>query len=272
MNIRRLSIRLFPILACLILCAAPAAAEENRWMAEYQAYGRTIRVDAEITVPAKDSFPFLAVEPMNELSAGEVEKYSTAFAALDLEQHNSEHNFISRKNLIYIQYSNHAFHPDLSDAEKVTTPNRPLYVYDGDKAYAEDNDLTVNEAQELILENIRKVFPAADFRIRDIILNDRTKYRKSGKKITDKGYYEINCVQAFDGIPLSASVHRAYRSIRDKRDIIIAGYGTAYANVTDRNDFEASYTLWDKAAELKTPDRLLSFEEIRPKIEAYILG
>ena len=158
MNIRRFSIRLLAMLAYLLLCAASAAAEENRWKAEYQAYGHTIRVDTEITVPEKDSFPFLAVEPMNELSAEDAEQYSTEFASLDLEQQSGEHNFFSRKSLIYIQYSDHTSHPDLSDAEKVTTPNRPLYMYDRDKAYAEDNDLTVREAEELIRENIRTIY------------------------------------------------------------------------------------------------------------------
>ena len=74
MNIRLFLIRFGALAACLALCAGPAAAEGgDRWTGEYQACGRTVRVDAEISVPEEPLFPFLAVEPMAELSGEEAE-------------------------------------------------------------------------------------------------------------------------------------------------------------------------------------------------------
>ena len=159
----------------------------------------------------------------------------------------------------------------MSNAEKVTTPYRTLAEFDRDTAYAEDNSLTVGEAEELVNGNIQTVVLSVSFRVQDVVVNDRTKYRKTGEKLTDKGYYELDCVQVFDGVPLAGSVHSAYRE-RTKHDAVMAGCGTAYINVTDRDNFEGSYELWNVLEELETPDRLISFDGARKAVEELILS
>ena len=73
MNIRRSYIRLFTLLTGLALCItflgsscafAETVSKPDRWQNEYQAYGRTIKIDTEITVPEKAVFPVLAVKEM----------------------------------------------------------------------------------------------------------------------------------------------------------------------------------------------------------------
>ena len=262
--------RLGIIVACLVLCVGSAFAETGgRWENEYEAYGRKITVDVEISVPETEQIPFLAVAPAEELPAEEAEKYREYFGSLD--QSGSEYTFFSRGNRIHISFSDHVHHPDLSNAEKVTTPYRTLAEFDRDTAYAEDNGLTVGEAEELVNGNIRVVYPSVSFRVLDVVVNDQTKYRKTGEKLTDKGTYEMDCVQVFDGIPLAGSVHGAYRE-KTKQDIVTAGYGTAYINVTDRDNFEGSYELWNVVEELGTPDRFISFDEARKPVEELILS
>ena len=260
--------RLGLILTCLVLCTGNASAGTGgRWKNEYEAHGRKIAVDVEIDVPETEQIPVLAVVPAEELPAEETEKYREYFGSLD--RSGSEYTFFSRGNRIHISFSDHVHHPDLSDAEKVTTPYRTLTDFDRGTAYAEDNDLTVGEAEELVNGMIRTVYPSVSFRIRDVVVNDRTKYRKTGEKLTDKGYYELDCVQVFDGIPLAGSVHGAYRE-RTKHDAVMTGCGTAYINVTDADNFEGSYELWNVLEELDTPDRLISFDEAREAAEELI--
>ena len=262
--------RLGIIVACLVLCVGSAFAETGgRWENEYEAYGRKITVDVEISVPETEQIPFLAVAPAEELPAEEAEKYREYFGSLD--QSGSEYTFFSRGNRIHISFSDHVHHPDLSNAEKVTTPYRTLAEFDRNTAYAEDNSLTVGEAEELVNGNIQTVVPSVSFRVQDVVVNDRTKYRKTGEKLTDKGYYELDCVQVFDGIPLTGSVHSAYRE-RTKHDAVTAGCGTAYINVTDQDNFEGSFELWNVLEELGTPDRLISFDEARQAAEELILS
>ena len=262
--------RLGVALACLALCAGSASAETGgRWENEYEAYGRKITVNVEICVPEKEQIPFLAVAPMEELPARETEKYREYFGSMD--RSGSESVFSSKRNRIIIDYSDYVHHPDLSNAEKVTTPNRTLTEFDRDTAYTEDNDLTVGEAEQLVNGNIGMVYPSVSFRVLDVVANDRTKYRKTGEKLSDKGYYELDCMQVFDGVPLAGSVHGAYRR-RIKHDFIMADYGTAYINATDRNHFGGSYELWDVTGEPGMPDRLLYFDEARPAIEKLILS
>ena len=236
------------------------------WEQTYEACGRTIRVNTAIVVPQTEKIPLLAVKPMEPLSEEEVQKYEKLFRT----PYSSK--FLNDKYRTYISFSDHEGHPDLSNAEKVTTPNRPLYEYDRDKAYTEDNDLTVAEAENLVRENIQKVFPGVDFRVDTIVINDRTKYRKSGKKLEAKGYYELGCAQVIDGIPVAGSIHDAYRNDRTKHDHIISKYGTASAEVTDAGKLYGYYSIWDKTTELGIPDRFLPFDVVRPQIEEMIMS
>ena len=134
--------RLGLVLACLVLYAGSAFAETGgRWESEYEAYGRKITVDVEISVPETEQIPLLAVAPAEELPAEETEKYREYFGSLD--RSGSEYTFFSRENRIHISFSDHVHHPDLSNVEKVTTPYRTLAEFDRSTAYAEDNGLTV---------------------------------------------------------------------------------------------------------------------------------
>ena len=236
------------------------------WEQTYEACGRTIRVSTEISIPDTDRIPLLAVEPMEPLSEEEVRKYEELFGSF------CGSKFLNDKHHTYISYRDHEGHPDLSNADKVTTPNRPLYEYDRNQAYTEDNDLTIAQAEDLVRENIRKVYPDVDFRVDSVIINDRTKYRKSGKKLEDKGYYELGCTQIIDGIPMAGSIHSAYRHMRTKHDLIMTHYGSAGAAVTDAGNFSGYYYLWNRTAELGTPEGLLSFDDVRPKIEEMIMS
>ena len=261
------------------LCASAAMAEaapvsikklpdvtSPRWKQTYEAYGRIIEVDVNITIPETERIPLLAVQPMEPLPEEEVQKYEEMFST----PYSSK--FLNDKYRTYISFSDHEGHPDLSNAEKVTTPNRPLYEYDRNKAYTEDNDLTVAEAENLVRENIQKVFPGMDFRVDKIVINDRTKYRKSGKKLESKGYYELDCAQVIDGVPVAGSIHNAYRNGRTKHDRIIGNYGTASAAVTDEGNFYGHYSIWNTTAELGTPDQFLPYDAVRPKIEDMIMS
>ena len=271
------SLLLFIIFSLLCITAATAETRtfsikelpgvtSSRWEQTYEAYGRTIRVNTDIVIPDMEQIPLLAVQPMEPLPEEEVQKYEEMFST----PYSSK--FLNDKYRTYISFSDHEGHPDLSNAEKVTTPNRPLYEYDRNKAYTEDNDLTVAEAENLVRENIQKVFPGMDFRVDKIVINDRTKYRKSGKKLESKGYYELDCAQVIDGVPVAGSIHNAYRNGRTKHDRIIGNYGTASAAVTDEGNFYGRYSIWNTTAELGTPDQFLSFDAVRPKIEDMIMS
>ena len=271
------SLLLFIIFSLLCVTAAMAETQtfsikelpgvtSSRWEQTYEAYGRTIRVNTDIVIPDMEKIPLLAVQPMEPLPEEEVQKYEEMFST----PYSSK--FLNDKYRTYISFSDHEGHPDLSNAEKVTTPNRPLYEYDRNKAYTEDNDLTVAEAENLVRENIQKVFPGMDFRVDKIVINDRTKYRKSGKKLESKGYYELDCAQVIDGVPVAGSIHNAYRNGQTKHDRIIGNYGTASAAVTDEGNFYGRYSIWNTTAELGTPDQFLPFDAVRHKIEDMIMS
>ncbi len=273
MSIRYFSRRMYLLLTCFVFYATIQVTVKSEsaeiWENEYKAYGRTIKVNVDLTVPEKDIMPFLAVEPMNELSPEETDRFQKFIYTLD---NNVENKIVNRKSTIVISYGDHKHHPDLSDAEKVTTPYRTLLEYDMNKAYAENNELTINEAVILVNRSIQSVLPSASFQVQDIIVNDRIQYRKSKQKLVDKGYYEMYCLQEIDGIPVAGSIHDVYKHNRTALDRMIDNYGTAYVNATDQNNYWGTYTLWNKASELGTSDQLRSFDDIKPAIEEMIMS
>lgn len=270
---RQLASYLFCLLVCILLLPAFSKAENGspwRWQNKYRSYGRTIDIDVNILVPKNDNIPLLAVEPMKELSSQEIESLQKTF----LTKFNMDKETVSlnsRSNRIWLSCSDHESHPDIFDAEKVTTPAKALPMYDRGMSYAENNSLTIEEAEEIIRQRIRHIYPSVDFWIQDVVINDRTKYRNNGVQLTDKGYYEIYCVQVIDGVPVAASIHEAYRLAKTKKDFILASYGTAHINITDENNFDGYYNLWNKITELGIPDQLISFDEARMKIEGMIM-
>jgi len=274
MNTKNICRRLYLLLTCFVLCCtitqmSAKSESAGKWENEYKAYGRTIKVDVDISVPGKDKMPFLAIKPMNDLSSDETDRFQKFIDTLDK---NVENKITNRRNTIVISYRDHKLHPDLSDAEKVTTPYRTLLEYDRNKAYAENNELTINEAENLVNRSIQAVLPTTFFQVQDIIVNDRTQYRKSKKKLTDKGYYEMYCLQEIDGILIAGSIHDVYKNNRTPLDHAVSLNGTAYVNATDQNNYWGTYTLWNKTAELGTSDQLLSFDDIKPAIEEMIMS
>jgi len=275
MNIKYVCRRLYLLLTSFVLCCAitqmSAKGESaGKWENEYKAYGRTIKVNVDISVPGKDKLPFLAIEPMNELSSEEIETFQAYFKNID--KSDKKYTFRNKKNKTIINYNSQKPHPDLENPEKVTTSARSLLEYNNDTAYAEDNALTVREAEDLIRSNIQIVFPDENFQIKDIVIYDRTKYRKSGKKIVDKGEYELYCMQLFDGIPMAGSIHNAYRYDQTIHDGVVGKYGSSHIRLSDPENFAGTYDLWSIVAELRTPDQLLSFDSIKPQIEKMIMS
>ena len=191
------------------------------WKQSYEAYGRTIDVDVDITIPEAETAPVLKVrwapvleDPLRSELEAEYEKAdkqdkqhyysfeSTAFSTLSLEHKYPVLWGTSKKR---------------DNLDSVTTTCHDLIGYDPDKAYADNNSMTVKEAAEIVRSHLQEVFPDVELRLDTVILYGKTFWRKNKKTVYDKGFYSMRLTQCFHGIPYMASIYKTYTNPNDQQ-------------------------------------------------------
>ncbi|MBR5962076.1 MAG: hypothetical protein IKZ98_13920, partial [Clostridia bacterium] len=154
--------------------AAPVSIKElpavtsPHWKQTYEACGRTIDVDVDITIPAVESAPALMVrwapaleDPLRSELAAEYEK---------ADKQDNKHYYRFKNNNAYLSLDHKwplrgGTKKDKEDFAKVTSDENDLIRFDPDQAYAENNPMTVREAAEIIRTHLREVLPDVDIQL-----------------------------------------------------------------------------------------------------------
>ena len=76
-----------------------------------------------------------------------------------------------------------------------------MFKWDMNQAYTENNPMTLGEAVEIIRTHIREVYPDVETRLDRVMTCGKTYWKRSGKPIYNKGYYDLSLRQCFRGIP-----------------------------------------------------------------------
>ena len=214
------------------LCVSAAAAEtapvsirelpgvtSPRWKQTYEAYGRTIDVDVDITIPEAEKAPVLKVrraeplaDPLKSELAEEYRKADQKDKKHYYDFESTDYNTISLEHKFPILYGTSKKKDNL---DGVTGEMHDLPRYDGNQAYAEDNPMTVNEAAEIIRTRLKEVLPEVEIRMDTVVVNGKTFWRKSKKPVYNKGFYTLNMTQCFHGIPYMASIYEDYLDTED---------------------------------------------------------
>ena len=229
---RKLCSLLFAILFSLLYISAAMAETRTfsikelpgvtspRWKQTYEAYGRTIDVDVDITIPETETAPVLKVcrAPVLEdpLRSELAEKYEKAD-----KQDKKHYYYFESTDFITVRLQ-HKF-PILwgtskkkDNLDSVTTTCRDLINYDPDEACAENNPMTVREATEIIRTHLKEVLPDVELRLDTVVLYGKTFWRRNKKTVYDKGFYSLHLTQCFHGIPYMASIYDTYTDPNDQ--------------------------------------------------------
>ena len=199
--------------------AAPVSIKElpavtsPHWKQTYEACGRTIDVDVDITIPAVESAPALMVrwapaleDPLRSELAAEYEK---------ADKQDNKHYYRFKNNNAYLSLDHKwplrgGTKKDKEDFAKVTSDENDLIRFDPDQAYAENNPMTVREAAEIIRTHLREVLPDVDIQLDTAWTIGAVRWKRNKKILDNKGFYCLNMRQCFHGIPLMASICAAY--------------------------------------------------------------
>ena len=250
-----------------------AAQTPAEWRQTYDAHGRTIKIDVPIEIPNVNTFPVLIGAKRNSRVSDELVHY----------YENMEHTFDE------VIYSNTEvkFTTTVNNPTRSRTNNRndPGFIYEHDlelrncdwnKAYAEENDKTLQEAWEIFCTEFDRCYGTGesdDLFIKSVVIEDIRKiYDKSGEAIqylTPKGNYCIECAQKFHNIPVLATISYAYhKPVKNSKlplvNLLIRG------NIADEDSFSLYLALLQEEGTLYEDVPLCSFSRIQEQLEERI--
>ena len=232
-----------------------------------------IEIDVPIGIPNVNTFPVLIGAKRNSRVSDELIHY----------YENMEHTFDE------VIYSNTEvkFTITVNNPTRSRTNNRndPGFIYEHDlelrncdwnKAYAEENNITLQEAWEIFCTEFDRCYGAgesAELFIKSVVLEDIRKiYDKSGEAIeylTPKGNYCIECAQKFHNIPVLATISYAYhKPVKNSKlplvNLLIRG------NIADEDSFSLYLALLQEEGTLYEDVPLCSFSRIQEQLEERI--
>ncbi|MCI5955364.1 MAG: hypothetical protein MRZ54_00060 [Clostridiales bacterium] len=250
-----------------------AAQTPAEWQQTYEAHGRTIEIDVPIEIPDVDTFPVLIGAKRNSRVSDELVQYYETM----------EHTF---EEVIYwnseMKFTITVNNPTRSRLKKGSNPGF-IYEHDLDlrncdwnSAYAEENDMTLQEAWKIFCTEFDRCYgkgKSAELFIKSVVLEDICKiYDKSGEAIehlTPKGNYCIECAQKFHNIPVLATISYAYhKPVKNSKlplvNLLIRG------NIADEDSFSLYLALLQEEGILYEDVPLCSFSRIQEQLEERI--
>lgn len=223
------------------------ARETPVWRQTYQdALGRSVQVDCEILLPNVNAVPVLtaqAAAPVGEPRRSQLAAYFTPPAGTDLD-----YSFRSTDYSFALSFAN----PGVWKEGRGETPGRvgqsthSLLQFDWNRAYADQNPLTVAQAADTVREKVRLLYPEADVQVMEIGLFDRLRVKKTGEYLREKGNYLILCRQSIGDVSILANIEEAYRHLPNDMPMASvhnSNLGVVRAEIYDEN----AYSQWQAA-------------------------
>lgn len=263
-----------------------------RWKQTYEAYGRSIDVDVEITIPEAETAPALKVQWAPALEDPLRSKLAAEYENADKEDNKHYYSFKSKKGLtLYLKHKwplRGGSKKNKEDWTKVSGDENDLPRFDPDQAYAENNSMTVQEATEVARTHLKEVFPDMEISLDTVWLSGGTRWKRNKKTIDEKGYYHLNMRQCFHGIPLMASISAAYtdpfdqrwRKILDEKDapymyILVQrdnDQGIVRSSVYSEDSWNFVAHLYEETEQLCQDMPLVPFDAVKSQVEDLITG
>ena len=272
-----------------ILCLSAASAETEavsvkelpgitspEWKQTYEAYGRTIDVDVDITIPEVETVPMLKVRLDSRIAEPLKSELEAEYKAADRKDKQHHYEIESDEYFACVDHKIPLLWGKTKKKDTWTTAqgqeNTDLFGWDMDWAYTENNPMTLGEATDIIRNHIREIYPDVETRLDRVMICGKTYWKKSGKPIYNKGSYDLYLRQCFRGIPAMACISDTYtvRSLKDIPDWFPRSSGDALGGVYSEDSW-LIHCLWYKETGVVKEDvSLLPFDAVKDRVQALI--
>ena len=260
------------------------------WKQTYEAFGRTIEVDVEIIIPEVETAPALKVQWAPALEDPLRSELAAEYEKADKEDNKHYYRFKSKKShTLYLEHKwplHGGTQKDKEDFSRVTSDESDLIRFDPDKAYAENNPMTVREAAAVVSTHLQEIFPDVDIQLDTAWITGAVRWKRNKKILDDRGYYHLNMRQCFHGIPLMASISAAYTDpfdqlwgeILDEKDapymyILVrrdVDHGLVRGSVYSEDSWNIVAHLYAETEQLCQDMPLVPFDAVKSQVEDLI--
>lgn len=247
---------------------------QSEWKETYQANGRTVEVDCTVDIPDVSSFPVLTVQAMppveEPLYSALLQRYAAPKGTkLDYEFRSNDYQTV-------LSYADPGGWDEKAGEipGKVTERWHSLLKYDLNGAYADNNDLSLRDAFSIAQSCLEEAFPGIELKLMDVALHDRLQNKRSSQYLREKGCYYLYCTQKLHGIPFLAPIAAAFVHYGSMPHNLYAlqQRGIVYAAIYDQDSFSINSYCWKEASVLYDDVPLLSFDQVKPQLEALIMS
>ncbi len=253
------------------------------WKQTYEAYGRTIDVDTEVYIPETENVPILTVKRNSALAEPLKSELEEEYKKADRKDKTHYYDLITRgTEYTYLTYIKHAVPLSCGKTKKtdvwkegMTSDDMDLIRYDPDQAYAENNSMTVREAETVAKTHLKELYPGLEAKLDTVLLFGRNYWKKSKKMISERGYYSLEFNQCFRGIPSVACIQDTYLSKPVRPD----GYNwnkiqnaRIHSAVYGEDSWSLVCQLYQETGVVKEDVSLLPFDAVKDRVEALIMN
>ena len=272
------------------LCASAAMAEATpvsikelpastspRWTQTYEAHGRTIKVDVDITIPKVNEISLLRAKKAEPIAEPRISELAAQYKKADKADKTHYYDFESGS---YVTLGiRHKFpvvwgtSKNKEGSDDITSQDLDLIEYDPDQAYADNNSLTVREAEEIILSQVKEILPNLEMKLDTVVLEGKTYWRKNKKPVYDRGGYWLNFRQCFHGIPSLACINdtftdQSHTNLRDSWNT--SNSGKAVCIVYDQESWSVNGCFYEEAGTILEDVPVVPFDTVQNQVEALI--
>ena len=243
------------------------------WQESYtNSRGETVEVDIPIRVPDVDTLPVLIVDKTEPFPEDRFTEYLDRKKAA-----NDEYGWFIRNDRGTWCISENDRNSQLEYKGTAYHASSVLTDFDWDQPYAENNDLTVRDAYDILLEKFYTYMDDdIELELNRIVLNGRVrKYNSRTEELSDPlsetGQYVFDCWQLLEGIPLLDISYNAYKKNQTNREGSMFPPPFIRGGVRSEDEYDICAFL-RKIREVRLPDMpMCSFETVKKQIEKAIL-
>lgn len=230
----------------------------------------------DVTIPEADRAPVITVRRMPPLPESVCSGLEAWCAQAEKEDRVNRYAFRSND---YSTQVTHALPPSWGEtrdsafvAGAMGQNLCDLYAFDMDKAYADNNALTVAEALAIMKDQAAALFPEETLYLRTVYVDGQTFWKKTGDPIRETGGYSMCLSQTFHGIPFMASIHEAFTQFALEDEDVWLGYrGILRGLVFDENAWSLNGVFYQESGVLHEDVPLRFFDAVKGRVEALIL-
>ena len=249
----------------------------SEWRETWEGYSQAVEVHTDIYLPDVGQVPILKVKQDSQVREPLKSELEAKYKKANKKDSKHYYSFLSGEYETRLEHAVPLLWGKTKKDDRETSAKAQDWVdltdYDPDQAYAENNPMTVREAEETALLGLKEIYPDISFQPDEVMLFGKTYWVKNKKAIYNQGSYFIRMRQCFQGIPCMACINDTYTdqshtNLRDSWNTVESGHAVVY--VYGQGSWWTRCMLYHETEMIKEDTNLVPLDEIKKQVQGLV--